>query len=121
MTISPPLFPEDDGLNDLADRLATELSTAFGYSLPEAESHIRNFYLDYQRSIPEQREIMKKKGVSAEPMTAEEVFGHEDSWLVLEIGYRLAGGDVRGTKFLEWRNGCWDALKSGQRVPTPNI
>ena len=121
MTISPPLFPDDDGFNLLANRFARELSSAFGYSLPEAERHIRDFYVDYQRSIPEQREAMKKRGFSVEPMTAEEVFGHEDSWLVLEIGYRLAGGDTRGVEFLEWRNGCWDALKNGQRVPSPNI
>jgi hypothetical protein len=121
MTISPPLVPDDDGFNALANRLASQLSSAFGYPLPEAEKHIRDFYVDYQNSIPEQRKAFEKRGVSGEPMTAEQVFWHEDSALVLEIGYRLAGGDISGLKFLDWRKGCWDALKNGQRVPPPTI
>jgi hypothetical protein len=121
MTISPPLTPGDDAFNALANRLAGQLSSAFDYSLAEAENHIRDFYLDYQRSIPETRKVYAQRGVTTEPMTAKEVFWHEDSALVLEIGYRLAGGDIGGVEFLEWRKGCWDVFISGKRVPTPDL
>lgn len=119
MTISPPLIPDHGPFNELANRFARELSSAFGYSLPEAEEHIRRFYIEYEKSIPERRRFLEEKGVKTEPMSAEEVFWHDDSALVLQIGYQLAGGDVSGVAFLDWRKRCWDALKRGERVPAP--
>jgi hypothetical protein len=68
MTISPPLIPDHGPFNELANRLARELSTAFGYSLPE--EHIRRFYIEYEKSMPERRRFLREKGVKTEPMTA---------------------------------------------------
>ncbi len=121
MTITPPLSEDDQDLNDVANRFATELSSAFGYPLPEAEEHVRSFCLDYEASRPEARRVLLDNGVSTEPMTTAEVFFHDGSALVLEIGYRLAGGNPRSLEFLDWRKDCWDALKSGQRVPKPRF
>lgn len=121
MAITPPLTQDDDELNELGNRFARELSSAFGYTLPEAEGHIRDFYLEYERSMPERRLSLQAKGVSTEPMTTADVFWHDGSALVLLIGYRLAGGNPNTLEFLDWRKDCWDALKSGQRVPKPHF
>jgi hypothetical protein len=128
MTIAPPLAPDDDNLNETANVFARELSSAFGYPLPEAEEHVRDFYLEYERSMPERRRALAKAFVAhgldaekAEPMNTAEVFFHDGSALVLLIGYRLAGGDPNTLEFLDWRKGCWDALRNGQRVPTPRF
>jgi hypothetical protein len=122
MTISPPLIPGDDLFNRLADRLAATLSIAFGYSLEEGEGYVRDYYVEYDQSLPAMRDRLKSAGVETEfEWTAADHFWHEDSALVLFIGYRLAGGDPTGVDFLEWRKTCWDALKLGQRVPLPHI
>jgi hypothetical protein len=120
VTITPPLVPGDESFNCLADRLAASLSTAFGYSLEEAEGHIRDYYLEYEQSLPARRDAFKKAGVAkAFDWTAADLFRHDDIALVLFIGYRLAGGDPHSVEFLDWRKTCWDALKAGQRVPSP--
>jgi hypothetical protein len=122
MAITPPLDPNDDDLNWLANDLATKLASAFGYPLPQAEEHIRKYYLEYERAAPLRRQVLRDHGAPEErAWTAKEVFGHDYSSLVLEIGYRLAGGDVRSEEFFEWRKTCWDALKNDQRVPPPRI
>jgi hypothetical protein len=74
MAITPPLS-DHEPFNQLANRLASQLSSAFGYTLPEAEEHIRNFYVDYERSMPERRRYLKESGVQLEPLTTEDVFG----------------------------------------------
>ena len=122
MTITPPLVPGDEAFNRLADRLASTLSNAFGYSLREAENHIRDFYVEYDKSLPARRDRLKYAGVDREfEWSAVDLFWHEDRALVLYIGYRLAGGDPDSLEFLEWRKTCWDALKLGQKVPWPRI
>jgi hypothetical protein len=122
MTISPPLVPDDEQFNKLANRLARELSTAFGYSLEESETHIRNFFNEYEKSIPERARSLREAGVTREfDWTTVDLFFHEDSALVLYIGYQLAGGDPTSLKYLDWRKNCWDPLKLGERVPLPQI
>jgi hypothetical protein len=120
MTISPPLIPGDEEFNRLADQLAATLSAAFGYSLQEAERHIRNYYVEYERSLPAMRDQLRRAGVKRQyEWSAADHFWHEGEALVLLVGYRLAGGDPESSVFLEWRKGCWDALKHGRRVPSP--
>ena len=121
MAITPPLTLDDDELNELGNRFARELSSAFGYPLPEAEKYIRDFYLEYEMSMPERRLFLREKGVKTEPMTTADVFWHDGSALVLLIGYRLAGGNPNSLEFLDWRKDCWDAFKSGRRVPQPRF
>jgi hypothetical protein len=122
MTITPPLVPGDEEFNRLADSLASTLSNAFGYSLQDAEKHIRDYYVEYDRSVPAMRDRLKKAGVEREyEWSAADHFWHEGPALVLYIGYRLAGGDPNSLDFLEWRKTCWDALKLGQKVPWPRI
>lgn len=122
MAITPPLIPNDDDFNELANRLAAKLSSAFGYSLPDAEEHIRNFYIEYEQSAPQRRKVLKDKGVQEDlAWSAAELFWHDDVALVLLIGYRLAGGNTNTLEFLDWRTACWDALKSDQRVPDPRF
>jgi hypothetical protein len=123
MTISPPISPDDDSLNQLANKLAGQLSSAFGYTLAEAETHIRDFYVEYDRThVPAAHAAMKEFGYTGDNVyTAADLFWHDDSALVLLIGYRLAGGDTNTLAFLDWRKGCWDALFSGQRVPAPPL
>jgi hypothetical protein len=108
MAINPPLIPGDEDFNHLADRLAATLSVAFGYSLQEAELHIRNYFVEYER-----REIPG--------WSAADHFFHDGVAVVLLIGYTLAGGDPTSLAFLEWRKSCWDALRHGRRVPSPPI
>jgi hypothetical protein len=120
MAINPPLIPGDEEFNHLADQLAATLSAAFGYSLQEAELHIRSYFIEYERSLPARRDQLRRLGVPAElEWSVADHFWHEGKALVLLIGYRLAGGDPAGSAFLEWRKGCWDALRSGGRVPSP--
>lgn len=122
MTITPPLIHDDEAFAKLSNRLAQQLSTAFGYSLPEAEDHVRDCYQEYEASIPDRRRSLREAGVTTElEWSARDHFWHEDSALVLHIGYRLAGGDPNGAAFLEWRKTCWDALRSGGRVPSPTL
>lgn len=122
MIITPPLVPGDEPFNRLADRLASTLSIAFGCSLQEAENHIRDFYVEYDKSLPARRDRLKYAGVDREfEWSAVDLFWHEDRALVLYIGYRLADGDPDSLEFLEWRKTCWDALKLGQKVPWPRI
>lgn len=122
MTITPPLIPGDDHFNALANRLAATLSTAFGYSMPEAEEHIRNFYEAYEKAAPERRALLQKNGINETlEWSAADLFWHDDVALVLRIGYGLAGGDVNSVAFLDWRKTCWEALRNGQRVPAPGV
>jgi hypothetical protein len=122
MTISPPLVADDEQFNKLANRLARELSSAFGYSLEEAETRIRDFFNAYEESIPARARYLRELGVSKElDWTTVDYFFHEDSAIVLHIGYQLAGGDPTSLKFLDWRKDCWDPLKLGERVPLPPI
>ncbi|MFT3722960.1 MAG: hypothetical protein QM773_05170 [Hyphomonadaceae bacterium] len=122
MTISPPLIADHEPFNALANRFARELSTSFGYSLSEAEEHIRNYYFEYEASIPEMNRRLKEvHGIEPTEWSAELHFWHEGSAIVLLVGYRLAGGDPGSLKFLDWRKNCWDALNSGQRVPPPML
>lgn len=121
MAIAPPLTTDDHELNELGNRFARELSSAFGYPLREAEEHIRDFYLEYEKSMPERRRFLQEKGVKTEPMTTADVFWHDGSALVLLIGYRLAGGNPNSLEFLDWREACWEPLKNGQRVPEPHF
>jgi hypothetical protein len=123
MTITPELVFGDDVFNELANRLARELSSAFGYTLAEAEKHIADFYAEFEASIPERSLALREMGSDGElhAWTALELFFHEDSALVLMIGYRLAGGDIDRLEFLSWRRICWEPLRNGQRVPSPNL
>lgn len=108
--------------NELADRLARQLASAFGYPLAEAEQHIVEFYRRYEEWTPVQAQNLKEKGINPEwAWTAKDYFWHEDSALVLELGYELAGGKPHSLAFSDWRKGCWDALRNGQRVPLPDF
>lgn len=106
MTLSLPLDEENEYFDRLANRLARELSTGFGYSIEDAERHLTDFYLAYDK--------MRPGG-----WTAYDYFNHDDSAVVLRLGYELAGGDSSSLAFFDWRKACWEPLRSGERVPVP--
>lgn len=121
MTITPPLAPEDDyHFNKLANEFAEQLAASFGYTLQDAEEHVRAFFTEYENSIPARRSSLKAMGVELEPdYSAIDYFSHEGNAVVLYLGYRLAGGNPEGIEFLDWRKNCWDALRRGERIPLP--
>jgi hypothetical protein len=106
MTLSLPLDEENEYFDQLANRLARELATGFGYSLEEAEKHLSEFYLAYDKKRPG-------------GWTAADYFNHDDSAVVLRLGYELAGGNSSSLEFIDWRKGCWEPLRNGERVPAP--
>ena len=106
MTLSLPLDEENEYFERLANRLAHELSTGFGYSLDEAEKHLSDFYEAYDKERPG-------------GWTAADYFWHDDSAVVLRLGYELVGGNPSSLVFLEWRKECWKPLRNGERVPDP--
>ena len=109
MTLSLPYDEENtEHFDRLVNRLARELSTGFGYSLEEAEKHLSDFYEAYDKNPPE-------------GWTAADYFWHDDSAVVLRIGYELAGGKSSSLAFLDWRKECWEPLRKGERVPDPPL
>lgn len=118
MTITPPLVPHDRFFNRLANRMARELWKGFGYPLREAEQHIWNYFHEYEQALPFRRRKYWREDRSGFDWTARLLFFHDESALVLDIGYSLAGG-AGGLDFLDWRSGCWEALWNGRRIPLP--
>lgn len=109
MTLHLPYDEEEREYFDrLVNRLARELSTGFGYSLEKAEQHLSDFFYAYEANRPQ-------------GWTAADYFWHDDSAVVLRLGYELLGGDSHGIAFLDWRKACWDPLKNGERVPMPTF
>lgn len=49
MTLSLPLDEESGYFDKLANGLSRELSTGFSYSLEDAEKHLTDFYLAYDK------------------------------------------------------------------------